>query len=39
MNIIARQVLVTLFGEKVENLAEPLKRADLAMYQAKSGGT
>ncbi len=29
---------VTLFGEKLENLAEPLKRADLAMYQAKAAG-
>ncbi len=29
---------VTLFGEKVETIAEPLKRADLAMYQAKSAG-
>ncbi|WMW81025.1 EAL domain-containing protein [Undibacterium cyanobacteriorum] len=29
---------VTLFGEKVETLAEPLKRADLAMYQAKAAG-
>ncbi|MBI3711628.1 MAG: EAL domain-containing protein [Burkholderiales bacterium] len=29
---------VTLFGEKQETIAEPLKRADLAMYQAKSAG-
>ena len=29
---------VTLFGEKVETIAEPLKRADLAMYQAKAAG-
>ncbi len=29
---------VTLFGEKSETIAEPLKRADLAMYQAKAAG-
>lgn len=29
---------VTLFGEKTETIAEPLKRADLAMYQAKAAG-
>jgi diguanylate cyclase (GGDEF)-like protein/PAS domain S-box-containing protein len=29
---------VTLFGEKIETIAEPLKRADLAMYQAKAAG-
>lgn len=29
---------VTLFGEQRENIDEPLKRADLAMYQAKAGG-
>jgi diguanylate cyclase (GGDEF)-like protein/PAS domain S-box-containing protein len=29
---------VTLFGEKVESIEEPLKRADLAMYQAKAAG-
>lgn len=29
---------VTLFGEKHETIAEPLKRADLAMYQAKAAG-
>ncbi len=29
---------VTLFGEKPETIAEPLKRADLAMYQAKAAG-
>lgn len=29
---------VTLFGEKPEGIEEPLKRADLAMYQAKSEG-
>lgn len=29
---------VTLFGEKQETIAEPLKRADLAMYQAKAAG-
>lgn len=29
---------VTLFGEKQEMIAEPLKRADLAMYQAKEAG-
>ncbi len=28
----------TLFGEEQESLDEPLKRADLAMYQAKSSG-
>ena len=29
---------VTLFGERQESLEEPLRRADLAMYQAKSAG-
>lgn len=29
---------VTLFGEQHENIDEPLKRADLAMHQAKAGG-
>ncbi len=29
---------VTLFGERQESLDEPLRRADLAMYQAKSAG-
>ncbi len=29
---------VTLFGLQQENLEEPLKRADLAMYQAKAAG-
>ncbi|CAN5685153.1 EAL domain-containing protein [soil metagenome] len=29
---------ITLFGEKQESIDEPLKRADLAMYQAKSAG-
>ncbi|MBR7800415.1 EAL domain-containing protein [Undibacterium fentianense] len=29
---------VTLFGEQPETIAEPLKRADLAMYQAKAAG-
>lgn len=29
---------VTLFGERHETIAEPLKRADLAMYQAKAAG-
>ena len=29
---------VTLFGDRQENLEEPLRRADLAMYQAKSAG-
>lgn len=29
---------VTLFGENQETIAEPLKRADLAMYQAKAAG-
>jgi predicted signal transduction protein with EAL and GGDEF domain len=29
---------ITLFGEQEENLEEPLRRADLAMYQAKSAG-
>lgn len=29
---------VTLFGDKGESLEEVLKRADLAMYQAKAGG-
>ena len=29
---------VTLFGEYPENIEEPLKRADLAMYQAKAAG-
>ena len=29
---------ITLFGEKDESIDEPLKRADLAMYQAKSAG-
>ncbi|MBX9872766.1 MAG: EAL domain-containing protein [Burkholderiaceae bacterium] len=28
----------TLFGAEVENLEEPIKRADLAMYQAKNAG-
>jgi predicted signal transduction protein with EAL and GGDEF domain len=28
----------TLFGAQVENLEEPIKRADLAMYQAKNAG-
>ena len=29
---------ITLFGERDESIDEPLKRADLAMYQAKSAG-
>ena len=29
---------ITLFGEQPEGIAEPLKRADLAMYQAKAAG-
>lgn len=29
---------VTLFGDHLESIEEPLKRADLAMYQAKSSG-
>jgi predicted signal transduction protein with EAL and GGDEF domain len=29
---------ITLFGEHPETLDEPLKRADLAMYQAKAAG-
>lgn len=29
---------VTLFGDRVESLEEPLKRADMAMYQSKSAG-
>ena len=29
---------ITLFGETAEGIEEPLKRADLAMYQAKSAG-
>lgn len=29
---------ITLFGDRSENTAEPLKRADLAMYQAKALG-
>ncbi|MEY4883577.1 MAG: hypothetical protein RIS34_1431, partial [Pseudomonadota bacterium] len=29
---------VTLFGEHPEGIEEPLKRADLAMYQAKAAG-
>jgi diguanylate cyclase (GGDEF)-like protein/PAS domain S-box-containing protein len=29
---------ITLFGSEHENLEEPLKRADLAMYQAKAAG-
>jgi diguanylate cyclase (GGDEF)-like protein/PAS domain S-box-containing protein len=29
---------VTLFGDKQEDTDEPLKRADLAMYQAKAAG-
>jgi len=29
---------ITLFGSQSESLEEPLKRADLAMYQAKSAG-
>ena len=29
---------ITLFGERDEGIDEPLKRADLAMYQAKSAG-
>ncbi len=29
---------ITLFGEYPETIEEPLKRADLAMYQAKSAG-
>ena len=28
----------TLFGAEAENLEEPIKRADLAMYQAKAAG-
>lgn len=29
---------ITLFGDQLERLEEPLKRADTAMYQAKSAG-
>ncbi|WP_394787031.1 EAL domain-containing protein [Rhodoferax sp.] len=29
---------ITLFGEQSEGIEEPLKRADLAMYQAKGAG-
>jgi EAL domain-containing protein (putative c-di-GMP-specific phosphodiesterase class I) len=29
---------ITLFGEQQESIDEPLKRADLAMYQAKAAG-
>ena len=29
---------ITLFGAQEENLEEPLKRADMAMYQAKAAG-
>ena len=29
---------ITLFGEQPETIDEPLKRADLAMYQAKAAG-
>jgi len=29
---------ITLFGEQHESIDEPLKRADLAMYQAKAAG-
>ena len=29
---------VTLFGDRAESIEEPLKRADLAMYQAKAAG-
>jgi len=29
---------ITLFGAQHENIEEPLKRADLAMYQAKAAG-
>ncbi len=29
---------VTLFGEQVEGIEEPLKRADMAMYQSKAAG-
>ncbi|MGQ0708876.1 MAG: EAL domain-containing protein [Rhodoferax sp.] len=29
---------VTLFGDKVEGIEEPLKRADMAMYQSKGAG-
>ncbi|MBT9494074.1 MAG: EAL domain-containing protein [Paucibacter sp.] len=29
---------ITLFGEQPEGIEEPLKRADLAMYQAKAAG-
>ncbi len=29
---------VTLFGDRPENVEQPLKRADLAMYQAKAAG-
>ena len=29
---------ITLFGAQHENLEEPIKRADLAMYQAKNAG-
>ncbi len=29
---------VTLFGDKVESIEEPLKRADMAMYQSKAAG-
>ncbi len=29
---------ITLYGEQAESIEEPLKRADLAMYQAKAAG-
>ena len=37
-NSCTASIGITFFGEQYEDTLEPLKRAELAMYQAKSGG-
>ncbi len=37
-NSCTASIGITMFGEQYEDTLEPLKRAEMAMYQAKSGG-
>ena len=38
MHLSTPSIGVTMFGDKQESIEEPLKRADMAMYQAKAAG-